>query len=258
MNIIQLDAALTSDLSWEISQEKNQTFWHLDFGWEKTLLEPFNSAHFNGYLLALEEFVRRAPFAPKIILARNDGHFKKLFASSELLETRCKESGLKEEIFFAELFSEYLHRLISVLPEEVLPYILFDISSEQNFAAMVIQLCARRFEHFHFLFSDLEIPVQGSAFVGIALPQDDLYQAEMFAPVFSKLEKENISYKCIPEELLNEYWDGLEHLIVHPNLLSETGKRMLCGFEAAGGEVLSMKSKDFLSKIVKINRSRGI
>ena len=222
------------DLDWDIDA-KNETVYHLDFGWEK--LDPFNEALLNANLLAVEEFVKKCPAACQVVLAHVNGDFGSFLASSELLEARFQESSLHFEVFCAQLASDYLHRLASALPDEMEPVILVDLKAELSFSKAVLLLCKRRFEHFQLKFLNKFLPLEGDAAIMVSLPLDRRYCIETMEHIFSSLEGKK--FKCIPEELLNEHWEGVDTLIVDPASLSEVGKRMLVGFEAAGGEIRS-------------------
>ncbi|NGX37864.1 MAG: hypothetical protein K1000chlam2_01029 [Chlamydiae bacterium] len=208
MNIVRLPADPLHDLHWEASSEG---IYHLDFGWEKlNLIDP---SLFQANFLAVEEFGKRFPDAEKVILARSDGTFP----------------------IDVQVFSEYLHRLASALPEETTPVILFDLDEGCPFASLVLKLCRRRFEHFELLFSGVRIPIVGEESIIVSLPQDSLYDEKTFQPLFSRLE--GTPFKCIPEELLNEHWEGVDQIMVERSTLGEMGKRMLQGFEATEGEI---------------------
>ncbi len=119
---------------------------------------------------------------------------------------------------------------------------------------MVLIYCKRRFEHFKLM---TELPIEGDQKVIISLPQDQLYDPAVFAPLYNTID----NFKCIPEELLNEHWEGVDAIIVDPESLGPSGKRMLYGFEAAGGLIVSTKdSLGFASEssFDTWNRSRGI
>lgn len=251
--LITLAADPTSNLDWEIDTEQKGIFY-LDFGWK--ILNPFDSATFNSHMLAVEEFARRFPHAKKVVLARTDGEFSKLLSPTEKMEARSEESGLEHELFCAGLFSEYLHRLASALPEETIPMIIVDIAGKEKIANLMLLFCKRRFEHFQLIFSNISLPIEGEANVIISLPQDQKYRASIFAPLLSELT----DYKCIPEELLNEHWDEVDAIVVDPESLGPAGRRMLCGFDAAGGLIVSTRGPlDFANETsLDEFRSRGI
>ncbi len=220
-----LKAHPSSDLDWEIDPEQEVT-WHLDFGW--TVLDPFDEALFNANFLAVEEFAKRVPKAKKVVLAICDGQFADFIQVDEPMNLYC-----------VELFSEYLHRLASVLPDETIAEVRVDISKKQNFAEMMLLFCRRRFEHFSLEFSNIHLPIEGDQKIAVSLPQDEKYDIEIFQKLFTDLS--DYSFKCIPEELLNEHWEGVDYLIVDPESMGDIGRRMLYGFEAAGGTIISTR-----------------
>lgn len=246
VNIIRLDGSLSSSLEWQNPGEAPD-FWYLDFGWEKTPFAPFNTAHLSSYQLAVQELGPKLPAGSKVILAKVAASFGSLFASSERLEMGYHEflehQGLLPhprffELYAAHLLSDYLHRLAALLPEETTPYLEVELSLDDSFADQVLLLCRRRFAHFQFRFSHAPLPSGGK--IGISLPADRLFQPTLYAPLFSLLTERGVAFHALPEERLNDHWDGIDHLIIDPETMSETGKRMLHGFEAAGGEIVTM------------------
>lgn len=242
MPLIILDASPTSNFDWEVNGEGT---YFLDFALQN--LDPFDEGQFSARFLAVQEFARRFPKAKEVILARFDGKFFPLLTKSEKFEITWKESQLNKEVYSAQLLSEYLHRLASALGENTLPIILCEISFESKLEELILPLCRRRFEHFAFHFSQQKIPLEGSEKIAVALPQDEMYDTSTFSQILHILEGKE--YKCIPEELLNEHWDGVDVVIVEPNSLGETGKRMLLGFEAAGGTILYAEGKNWAKQL---------
>lgn len=233
-HLITLPADPASSLDWgPLSEEKG--IFYLDFGWKT--IDPFDTAAFNSHLLAVMEFSRQFPDAKKVVLAKTTGQFSQVLAPTEKMEQRSQESGLQHELFCAKLFSEYLHRLASALPDETIPVIMVEIADQNAIADLMLLFCKRRFEHFELSFSNITLPIEGNRNMIISLPQDTLYQPSLYLPLFTSLS----DYKCIPEELLNEHWDEVEAIIVDPETLGPSGRRMLYGFEAAGGLIVSMR-----------------
>lgn len=204
-----LDCRPSSDLDWKISGGEK---YFLDFGFDNANFS--DEGEFNARLFAVEEFAKRFPNAKEVILA----------------ELR-KPIGVE----FAEIFSDYLHRLASALPEDALPVLVCNIEEMEKLEDWILPLCKRRFEHFELHFPKKKIPISGSEKAIVVLPQDEKYDPAIFGKIFSELEPS--SYKCIPEELLNEHWDGVDCLVVDQDSLGEMGQRMLLGFEAAGGQI---------------------
>lgn len=232
MRLISLDASPSSNLEWDIS--KSGEFF-LDFNF--SLFDPFDEAEFFARFLAVEEFSKRFPEAKKVILAKMDGNFSLRCKPSERLEQVLAEQTINKETVCADLFSQYLHRLASGLRDECQPFLLCEIGPEKKMEDLVLLFCRRRFEHFAFHFTERKIPIEGEQKIIISIPQDDKYDPFTFKNLFNALS----GYKCIPEEHLNEHWDGVDVLIVQSETLGEIGERMLLGFEAAGGKVVYAK-----------------
>ncbi len=204
-----LDCKPSSDLDWELRDGEK---YFLDFGFESANFS--DEGEFSARLFAAEQFAKRFPNAKEAVLA---------------------ELTKPIEVGFADIFSDYLHRLISALPEETLPILICNIEETDNLEDWILPLCKRRFEHVAIRFPKKNIPIAGQEKTIVVLPQDDKYDREFFGTIFNDLESN--SFKCIPEELLNEHWDGVDCLVVDHHSLSEMGQRMLLGFEAAGGEI---------------------
>lgn len=234
--MIQLDASLSSNFDWKLP--KKADYWYLDFGWDKEPLDPFHLASFNSFRLGMEEFCQRASENSRLILLKvTEKGFSPLLKWTPLVEERMEEMGIKnKELFSAHILSEYLHRLAAPLPDPMEPYVQVDISRMS--AKLTLLLCKRRFEYFHLLFTNKELPlISPQAQVGVALPEDDKFDVNRFEEFFARLETNGVAFRAIPEELLNEHWEGIDLLYIDAEKIGERGRRMLCGFEAAGGEV---------------------
>jgi len=222
MKEITLPASLSDDLHWDIPEiSDTQILWHLDFG-------PFdltNSAHFHSNLLAVEQFVKQIW----------ENHSER---TSGVILTHFEENTLMN-LEQANHLSDYLHRLASFLPDECPPIIRIE-TSEKEWTQLIHFFCLRRFEYFHLEFIGKKLPVRESdAKIGVVIPSDETINLERLSQMISSLDQKNLKYQCIPEELLNEHWGGLETLLVDKSSLSDTGQRMLNGFEAAGGNIIS-------------------
>lgn len=210
-----LDCRPSSDLDWKFSEGEK---YFLDFGFEDANFS--DEGKFNARLFAVEEFAKQLPNAKEVILAELE-----------------KPIGVE----FAEVFSDYLHRLASALPEDTLPILVCNVEETEKLEDWILPLCKRRFEHFELRFPKKNIPISGREKTIVVLPQDEKYDPKFFGKIFGSLEA--IPFKCIPEELLNEHWDGVDCLVVDQGSLGEMGRRMLLGFEAAGGEILWANKK---------------
>ncbi|NGX39927.1 MAG: hypothetical protein KR126chlam1_01266 [Chlamydiae bacterium] len=250
--MIHLPATLESDLDWSRADEEGPFF--LDFGWDTTPLHPFNEGHFNAYRLAVEEW-NKWKKEGTVFLGRVNGDFSKQFNPSQELEERYREFLLDENLaptsmnytlFCANIFSEYLQRLASFCSDEAIPSLI--VFLEGLSAENVLFFCKRRFEHIHLHFTHYSLPLFQKESIGVSLSCDNTFDPSIYNALFSSLKELGLSFKCVPEELLNEHWDGIDHLIVDPGTLSETGRRMLYGFEAAGGEIVSTGERLGFSK----------
>ncbi len=73
---------------------------------------------------------------------------------------------------------------------------------------------------------------------GFLLPADRACSEEVLSVLESYLDR-----RVIPEAMLNEMWDGLDHLVVVEDAMSSLGLRQLKGFEAAGGVIEKVRSR---------------
>lgn len=270
MKIIILPATLQDDLDWsaqkkEAEEAGNSILWNLDFGFFANPFCPYESSHFLSYSIAIDHFLKEIlpQFHTKTIglsLYQGDLLFLKRTKQSEKLLQFFEEFLLDFKgdfnrddlytLFCADLFSEYLHRLASILPETLPSYCILDLSSITSQAKAAQLLCRKRFEHFQLKIQGSRIPIKEADKppLALCLPVDEKLESKALLEIEGILEnllKKNAPFRIIPEELLNEQWDELEQLIVIPEYLTSQGKRMLQGFEAAGGQVIN-------------NRSRGI
>jgi hypothetical protein len=176
------------------------------------------------------------------------------------------ESEVKRLFFVTDLFAEFMHRLISYLPTEAAVFALFDPEKISNLALQACLFSPARFEHLHLALKHCSLPLRGlnwengKALGGVIgkggsqkaegrseeirrallLPQDPACSPEVLKKLnqlIMQLEEGKIPYRLIPEPLLTEEWDGIETLFIVPEAVSAQGKRMLQGFEIAGGEI---------------------
>ncbi len=217
-NVTELSARPTDDLDWEWIQGEKQLFC-FDFGEAKSSSEALFAAH----LLALREFTIKIP---------TDDVAGVCFYSGPFFPTNLEE---------AELFSDYLHRLAAELPFEIPIYCHFILRGDIEPALLAQQLSMRRFEHFELILEGH--PLVGAlrpsnASVGLVLPQDTLLASHKIRTEWNRLVLEmKTSFRILPEELINEQWDGIDELIVLASGLTDLGERMLKGFEATGGAI---------------------
>ena len=226
----QIDVSLTSYLQWTAPSSSDEAYT-INFNFEE--LDLFDLATFNAYLLAVESFASKYPCSQKVTMASLDGSFDFIRRDTEKFEEAQAEMKLPADLVCAILFSDYLHRLASALLEEAVPTILIRSNSSKSQAEMIWLFCKRRFEHFQLEFIDNPLPISGGASKILSLPQDESCH-------LINLEEQldaNPDCICIPEEYLNEHWDEAAEIIYDPETIGELGRRMLLGFEAAGGAI---------------------
>jgi len=180
-------------------------------------------------------------------------------------------------LFSRDLFADYLNLLSSALPTEVQLFLMLDCSTI-NCAVERLQLISLEcFSRYHLILKghcsefpclmwgggDTEIgrvctnPLllaeSSKKTVAVLLPSSEIYQPAPFektANVISQLHLRGIPFRLIPEAFLTVQWDGLDFLIVEPSGITLVGKRMLQGFCAAGGTVVTLSSGMSLRKEV--------
>lgn len=211
---VRLPAHLSDDLNWPVQvPEDKAILWELDLGLPFFEFLPDNTAAFFSFSIAIEEFSRKLwpAFHHRtfgVALYRGPLPTEKQFPSAHWDAHLCR----------IQLLSEYLHRLVSFLPDTVLPFAFFNETLSPMQKA--------KFEHIH-----LTTEAPPSTSLGLYLPAD--------ADVELNGILERHSVRIIPEEKLTEQWDGIEKLIVPDHPISATGRRKLLGFIAAGGEVVN-------------------
>ncbi len=292
-NVIKLTADPLADLSWDEeiqkAEEKNGLlFWQIDLGLEKGALFLKDTSYFLSLSIALEKFTQEIwpKFKERTVgVSLYKGEFdltqrvmwdemtQELF-DEYLTENSASQADaeVKRLFFVADLFAQFMHRLISYLPAEAAVFALFDSVRISDRALQACLFSPARFEHLHLALKHCSLPLRGlnwesgkalGGTVGkggrmkdeggseeireitgitsaILLPQDHACSAgvlEKLNELILQLEDGQIPYRLIPEPLLTEEWDGIETLFVIPEAVSAQGKRMLQGFEIAGGEV---------------------
>lgn len=187
-------------------------------------------------------------------------------------------------IFSMELFMQYLPRVSAILIDDIPLVALFDLKDclrpsyqaeilSKSFFPYIIpgvknaRIAFKGFgwEEPGYLGSIGKAPFlppeNGERTFGVALPEIGKMDYDLFDQTVSFLEKNNISYDVFPESLMTESWHGLNHILVFSETLSSEGIRMLRGFNAAGGEVVTIGESLGLveeTHLEEFVRSRGI
>ena len=283
--LLRLPAHLNDDLCWAKEKEiasqiiaaGKSILWDIDLGLPSFTFTPENSAAFFSFSLAIEEFsntlwpqFQKHTFGAALyrgpISSRNFPQ-----ESWESSFTECKDKWHGDyELYCTQMLSEYLHRLVSFLPDAVLPFGFFETTVSPGKGAQLFS--KERFEHLHLSLKGISCsfagicweggsygqgyvgkkapaqrPVSSSA-LGIYLPSDVFLDAPLLQELdkcILKLTQKQIPFRVIPEEKLTEQWDGLDQLLVPAQAISAQGRRKLLGFLAAGGNISSFHG-DFL------------
>ena len=281
--ILPLAASLKDELDWSAEKVAAQTaleqgkklVWEIDFQFSWETLD--DSSVFFAHTRALEESMKLICNFSKetlgVCLYRGDLSFSPLMAYwkweepfhdwlEELVEKAGKDHELRVcadryyqkwvsssqgehyfRLFSITLFAEYLHRLISCMPEELLPFIFFDASKISS-PSLIAQLVSPvRFAYLYTRLQAAAWPLLGDlqSNLGFLLPSDPYCDREVLSQLdrhMHECRKQNIAFRILTEEKLSEEWDNLDQLIIIPQTLTPQVTRKLQGFVAAGGRVL--------------------
>ena len=254
---IVLNAKPSDDLLWEDAMKRAQeavssgcyVLWELDFGFASGAVSFLDSATFYSCSIAIEEFSKRLyPLFKEhsigVLLFRGEFSPSKLFPRT-LWEERFDQwridvQQVSYRLFAAQLFSEYLHRLISFLPDEIIPLISVETEPEVS-PAEKAQLFSR--ERFEYIFP---IAKHDEGDIALLLPLDSHLDDATLRQIdlaMKELRESGKDFRIISEAKLTEEWDEVETLIIFPHAVSTQGKRKLMGFVAAGGVVLEINAE---------------
>lgn len=275
--ILSLPARLQDDLDWSSQKEEGKKIleqgkyllWELDLGLNQFVFAPHDSAAFFSFCLALEEFTTQILplFQEKtfgVILYRGGFQPETSFPRSvwESTFTEWQEGRGDYPLFCAQTLAEYLHRLGSVLPVEILPFVFFDVSDLLS-AAKTAQLFSKeRFAYLHLILKGAKIPFQGIAWerqqpcslppLGLYLPKDPYLTPSLLNCLDELISKLSLPFRVITEEKLTEEWNDLDLLIVPTEAVTLQGKRKLQGFCAAGGVIACLGPSLSLSQEISV------
>jgi hypothetical protein len=298
---LRLPARLHDHLNWtqekelalQIAASGKSLLWQLDLGLSSFKFTPEDSTAFFSFSLAIEEFA--ASLFPEfhkqtfgIALYQGPSPSEKNFPHSAWDPSFLDWSKELDwdpldsyQLYCIQMLSEYLHRLISFLPDSVLPFALVDVASMSSVGKIVAFFSKDRFEHVQLALKGATFPFSGicwsdgqqgqgylgnaknckdfhakehlqmvpSPTVGLYLPQDKFINVALIEELdrmILKLNNYSKAFRIIPEEKLTEQWDGIDHLIVPSQAISERGKRKLLGFVAAGGSLSTFSGTELI------------
>ncbi len=274
--VIELPAGLSQNLDWSSLQEAAKEvvsagkyiLWDLNLELPSFVWKPDDLLSFHAFSLAIEQFCTQIyPLFKDATLGVNfyrgridfSRQFPPFYWESSSENPDCYP------LFCMELLSDYLHRLVSILPAEVLSFAFFDVSDYSSFSKVARLFLQKRFEYICLGLKGAKGPYPGicweegvasqgycgergvkevklNPLIGLFLPEDSLWNSsvlEEMEKTISRLQSSQISFRLIEEEKLTEQWDGLDEIIViSRSLVSVQAHRKFLGFIAAGGSIV--------------------
>lgn len=258
---VRLPAHLHDDLSWEkeillarnLVKKGYLILWHLDFGLPDIVWEDEPS--FLALKIGAEQFKKRIfpefeEASLGILLYKGGLDIREKFQwTSKQQENWERSEGKDKRLFCLDTFAYYLHLLAPHLPDS-LPLLLALDGREIPPEELFLLLHKDRFEHFLIaLKASIPFPAlswgEGTpslGYLGETLflpPKEEAKVGILYAPgieeILAKLQ--GIPYRILYENFATEEWDGLEAILVPGKEISSKAKRILLGFQAAGGAI---------------------
>ena len=232
--------------------------WELDLDLQEVFIQ--DTSAFFSRSLTLKEFQEELllPFKKETLgvsLFNGDLDFESCFLLTEQYEANylerkeeypLKDASFVRQLFAADVFAEYMLRLHSFLPDDVLAFCKLDVSLEKNKAKLAYLLSQERFQHLLLITKGSDLPIghlylEKEVATAVAIPsclsEEALVSLE---GVFNELKKRGTPFRVIDELRLNECWDGIDDLIILSQFLSNQGMRRVQGFIAAGGRIVTV------------------
>ena len=262
MNIAHLfvDLSLSASLDFsslekqmqEIISKGEQIFWEINFDFDLVGGLFTHPLRFSTYQMSLKEFSsqileKNPQSATGLSLYRGksnissilEGHEELMQMYQGALENKT-DTLFDRELFSLTVFVEFLHRLGSIIPETIPLHSFFDLSHEYTLAQLATLFSRERFLHlkFHVEGSLLPFEEKENPTWGIVLPQEGKIDYELLEQMLNQLLKKTAHFRILPEGLISELWHGLDNILFASKSLTKEGKRMLQGFNAAGGRAV--------------------
>ena len=257
-------------------QQGKHLIWDLQFDLDFSLLEA--DSYFSTLYFGLETFLKqvlnpRLDSSDAVIGFRGEAslfsnmHFNG-FQFQQMKEWVLQqaqssfEEGLHRPLmkaFQISMISDMLHRLCCILPDEIPVLVIFDHECFENTVELATLLSKRVFPYLIPLTTCVEVdyPLYFNAheqklfvpkqeydsIVGFALPEWENFNSEILSNLqkfYQQFQKENLCLiRMVPEELFMEEWEDLSKILISEKAIGDRGRRMLQGFLAADGEVIS-------------------
>lgn len=241
MKYITLPCNPEDDLTWEDQIEEasacESICWCLDFGFHESKLDFFHETRFQALVLSLDEFAKRilGPFAEKshaVTLYWGPLFFQ--YLENDAFHAHLAESGQSQELFAMTLFSEYLHRLLSFLPDDLPAFAVFEGGDKLPPSVQAQLFSKQRFPYISVAFQEPILEAAPEMPQGLVVPADELF-SERVHEIFNRLVEELGAVRYIHESLLCDSWDNLDEVYLVEEALSKACARMVTGFLSAGG-----------------------
>ncbi len=170
-------------------------------------------------------------------------------------------------LFCRDLSVDYLNILTESISESIPFFVMIDCEETKEPGYLAEILDKDRFEKYFVVTKGGPLPVQGLCFdderasfgfisrrelqvqkkelakSAVCLPGEFYYRpkiTEELNNTLLELNKRFIHYRVIPQAQLLSDWHGLDYIIVLTKTLEQEGRRVLKGFTAAGGEIVTV------------------
>lgn len=177
-------------------------------------------------------------------------------ATPELFKTDTEGRKLLQ-LFCRNAAVEYVEMLSDHLPADLAVCMLLETDEISDKLLLARLLSKDRFERVSRVFFNDHVQTKlysEEAVIGICLPQMSYLNSKSFQEIENAvkiLEKQKKPFRFIYEPYLTSDWQGLDYLLVVPEILTPTSQRKLKGFCAAGGTVIT----DFTNLFVNVPKT---
>ncbi|CDR33824.1 hypothetical protein [Criblamydia sequanensis] len=278
--VIPLKGDLQDEGSWDEAlllakqeiEKKKYILWELDLGLFTGLkFPPDHQGQFATLQFVINHFAEKVfPLFEKhslgVILYSGSLSLeselsKKKGLFDEAIAQYRENHGLNEpdEICFFEIAFRFLEELAKPLRDLVKTFIILDLKD----TALITEARVLSKENslkIQIIPKNAKIPREGLSVEGqkIVYKKDDKLTSlgllmpkvnqkakdyKLIDETLQSLLQKKTSFRLISEEHLITEWKGLDKLIVDPAMLSKEGFRMLQGFSAAGGSILTLREE---------------